>query len=215
MIRLFKGLLLPGCVLGLWQWLVMIQYVKSESLSYPSAIAVASIGVIQDGTLLVAAAQTFSGALSGWLVGATLGIVVGIAFGLSQTLSRLMKITVETVRPIPSVALIPLALLIYGYGVLLETSVVAFSCFVRKPISGRWRSWSRGAASPQCSGFGSWGHVILKCCFVTILQELVNLAPFVLDDGSIVTGECFLHGTFLASLTSNSWQAPNHLRAWS
>ena len=115
MIRLFKGLLLPGCVLGLWQWLVMIQYVKSESLSYPSAIAVASIGVIQDGTLLVAAAQTFSGALSGWLVGATLGIVVGIAFGLSQTLSRLMKITVETVRPIPSVALIPLALYLLSH----------------------------------------------------------------------------------------------------
>lgn len=53
------------------------------------------------------------------------------------------------------------------------------------------------------------------CRFVTILQELVNLAPFVLDDGSIVTGECFLHVTFLACLSLNSQQAPNLPRAWS
>ena len=53
------------------------------------------------------------------------------------------------------------------------------------------------------------------CRFVTILQELVNLAPFVLDDGSIVTGECFLHVTFLACLFLNSQQAPNLPRAWS
>jgi hypothetical protein len=30
------------------------------------------------------------------------------------------------------------------------------------------------------------------CQVVTVLQELVNLAPFVLDDGSIVTGEIFV-----------------------
>jgi hypothetical protein len=30
----------------------------------------------------------------------------------------------------------------------------------RKPISGRRRSRSRGATSPQCSGFRCWSHVI-------------------------------------------------------
>jgi NitT/TauT family transport system permease protein len=40
-----------------------------------------------------------------------------------------MRVTTESLRPIPSVALIPLALLIHGYGFHMEGSVVAFSTF--------------------------------------------------------------------------------------
>ncbi len=53
----------------------------------------------------------------------------------------------------------------------------------------------------------AWYSVLINA------QELVNLAPFVLDDGSIVTGE--FDNSFSRSSTSNVSQGLNLLRAWS
>jgi len=127
--RVLKGLLLPLLVLAGWELCARSGVLKAESLSFPTAILAAAVKVVQDGSLFKAALETFSGAMVGLAVGASVGIVAGVAFGLSRRLSQLMRVTTESLRPIPSVALIPLALLIYGYGVQMESSVVAFSCF--------------------------------------------------------------------------------------
>ena len=124
-----KGLLLPALVLLLWEWAARSGALKAESVSYPSAIAVAALRMLLDGSLLRAAAQTFGAAMGGLAVGASLGIAVGMALGLSRTLAQLTRVSTEALRPIPSVALIPLALLAYGYGFRMEGSVVAFTCF--------------------------------------------------------------------------------------
>lgn len=129
MTRILKGLLLPVLVLLFWEWSARNGLLKAESLSYPSAIFKAAWGVVLDGSLLKAALETFGGAMGGLAIGATAGILIGVAFGLSRTLSRLMRVSTESLRPIPSVALIPLALLIHGYGFKMESSIVAFSCF--------------------------------------------------------------------------------------
>jgi ABC-type nitrate/sulfonate/bicarbonate transport system permease component len=127
--RVGRGALLPVAVLLFWEFAAHSGLLKSESLSYPSAIARAAVGVLVDGSLLSAALQTFGGALGGLALGASLGMLLGVAFGLSRTLAQLMRVTAESLRPIPSVALIPLALLVYGYGFRMESSIVAFSCF--------------------------------------------------------------------------------------
>ncbi|MBN9411988.1 MAG: ABC transporter permease subunit [Burkholderiales bacterium] len=127
--RVARGVLFPLAVLVFWEFAARSGLLKAESLSYPTAIFRAAVGVVIDGTLFKAAAQTFGGALGGLAVGATAGILVGVAFGLSRTLSQLMRVSTESLRPIPSVALIPLALLIHGYGFQMESSIVAFSCF--------------------------------------------------------------------------------------
>ena len=59
----------------------------------------------------------------------------------------------------------------------------------REFVSCRRRPRARGTTSAQCSGWFTrlTLHIIGR---LTFLQELVNLAPFVLDDGSIVTGQC-------------------------
>ena len=129
MLRLFKGLLLPVAVLLFWEFAARSGLLKAESLSFPVAIARAAFGVVTDGSLFKAAAETFGGAVGGLAAGASAGILLGVAFGLSRTLAALMRVTTESLRPVPSVALIPLSLLIYGYGFRMESSIVAFSCF--------------------------------------------------------------------------------------
>ena len=110
MLRLLKGLLLPTALLLFWEFAAKSGLLKAESLSFPSAIFQAAFGVVADGSLFKSAAETFGGAVGGLAIGASAGILVGMAFGLSRRLAALMRVSTESLRPIPSVALIPLAL---------------------------------------------------------------------------------------------------------
>jgi NitT/TauT family transport system permease protein len=49
-------------------------------------------------------------------------------FGSLRSLDRLMEVTTELARPIPSVALVPVALVALGFGYRLEIAIVAFAC---------------------------------------------------------------------------------------
>jgi ABC-type nitrate/sulfonate/bicarbonate transport system permease component len=129
MTRVLKGILLPLGLVLLWELAARTGFIVAESMSNPSAIARAAWVVALDGSLVKATRETFGAALGGMALGAALGIVCGIAFGLSRLLAALMRLSTESLRPIPSVALIPLALLIYGYGFRMEIAVVAFACF--------------------------------------------------------------------------------------
>lgn len=124
-----KGLIFPVAVLLLWEILARSGFFTSTSLSNPTAIMTAGWGLLRDGSLWRATRETFGAALGGMAIGAVLGIGVGVAFGLSRLLASLMRLSMESLRPVPSVALIPLALLIYGYGYRMEIAVVAFACF--------------------------------------------------------------------------------------
>jgi len=72
---------------------------------------------------------TLGTAALGLLLGAFLGLVLGLILGLSQRAGHMSFLTIEVLRPIPSVALIPLAMLVFGFGMRMELSVVAFATF--------------------------------------------------------------------------------------
>jgi NitT/TauT family transport system permease protein len=128
-VRPLRGFVLPVGLILLWEVAARSGFIVAESLSFPSAIVVAAMGAIRDGSLLQATKETFGAALAGMALGAALGIACGVAFGLWHLLAALMRLSTEALRPIPSVALIPLALLIYGFGYRMEIAVVAFACF--------------------------------------------------------------------------------------
>jgi ABC-type nitrate/sulfonate/bicarbonate transport system permease component len=101
----------------------------SDSLAPPTAALQAFAGAALDGSLWQATLFTLGAAASGLAVAAVLGIPLGIALGLSPRASRLSALSIELLRPIPSVALIPLAMLVFGFGLRMEASVVAFASF--------------------------------------------------------------------------------------
>jgi ABC-type nitrate/sulfonate/bicarbonate transport system permease component len=71
--------------------------------------------------------------LEGWALGlgiaAALAIPVGIVIGSSRLLYRALRGLIEFLRPIPSVALVPLAILIYGTGLKSKVFLAAFASF--------------------------------------------------------------------------------------
>ena len=100
----------------------------SDAIAPPSAVAVALVGAIADGSLLADTGNTLVGAFGGLAIGAAIGFVLGLWLGAAPTADKLMELTVEVLRPIPSVAVIPVALVALGFGFSLEIAIVAFAC---------------------------------------------------------------------------------------
>lgn len=126
--RLLIGSILPAFFIAIWEISSRTGVLTLESLSRPSDIILAGISGLGDGSILVATVQTFETALLGLSIAAIAGIVSGAVLGLSPVLERVVDPTIEALRPIPAVAFIPLALMMFGFGVSMEATIVAYAC---------------------------------------------------------------------------------------
>ena len=122
-----KGLVIPALLLALWELGSRAGVLPPDSTSRPSLIFTAFVHALGDGSLLRDTWLTFEAALLGFAIATLLGIVLGAVLGLSPRTERAVGPTVEALRPIPAVALIPLALLVFGFGLRMEATVVAFA----------------------------------------------------------------------------------------
>jgi ABC-type nitrate/sulfonate/bicarbonate transport system permease component len=100
----------------------------SDSLAPPSAIVLAFFEAFSDGSLLIATRDTLISAFAGLVLGGAIGLIVGVAIGAVPALNRALEATVELIRPIPSVALVPIALVALGFGYRLEIAIVSYAC---------------------------------------------------------------------------------------
>lgn len=138
----WRGFVIPVGLIVLAEAAGRINNLDSDSLALPSAIALAMVHAFLDGSLINATLQTLVMSFTGMAIGTLLGIAAGIVLGISDVTNRLAEVTLESFRPIPSIALAPLALLIFGFGYWLEISIVAFATlwpaliFTRAAIAG-------------------------------------------------------------------------------
>ena len=65
----------------------------------------------------------------GLVIATVLAVILGTIIGLVPFLRRATHSTVEFLRPIPSVALIPLAILMYGYQLQAALLIIVFASF--------------------------------------------------------------------------------------
>jgi NitT/TauT family transport system permease protein len=100
----------------------------SDSLAPPSAIAAAFAEALGDGSLLTATRDTLASAFAGLALGGAIGLVLGVALGAAPAANRALEAAIELTRPIPSVALVPIALVALGFGYRLEIAIVAYAC---------------------------------------------------------------------------------------
>ena len=127
--RLYRAGVLPVLLLCLWEAGSRAGALPVDSFSRPSAVAAAFYRGMADGSIPLATWQTFEAALTGFAIAAAAGLLLGTVLGLAPQLERVVGPSLEALRPIPSVALMPLALLVFGFGLPMEASVIAFACF--------------------------------------------------------------------------------------
>jgi len=123
------GAILPVAVLALWEILAHAGVLSEDGFSRPSRFFVAGAKALADGTLLEQTAQTFAAAGEALAIAAVAGIALGAILGLFRPLERAAQLTIDALRPIPSVALIPLSLLLFGFSRDMSAAVAAFACF--------------------------------------------------------------------------------------
>lgn len=84
---------------------------------------------LRSGTFWAALRSTTEGWAVGLGAAIGLGVPVGMLLGSSEVLGRAFRAVVEFLRPIPSVALVPVAILVFGRGLDLKVFLVVFAAF--------------------------------------------------------------------------------------
>lgn len=128
MSRALKAFALPLVLLVAAEIAVRMSGTTSNAVAAPSAVMGALLAALTDGSMLAATRDTLLSAFAGLLLGSAIGLVLGLLFGLVRPLDRAMELTIEAIRPIPSVALIPIGMLSLGFGYGFEIAIVAFAC---------------------------------------------------------------------------------------
>ena len=78
---------------------------------------------------LQALADTISSVLIAVCIAIVLAVVIGVGFGSSRALAVAFGLPFEIIRPIPAIALIPLAILAFGQGQSMEIFVAVLACW--------------------------------------------------------------------------------------
>ncbi len=123
----WRGLVVPVGLLVLAEIAAAVTHLDSDALARPSEIIPAGAAALFDGSLLWATVETLWAAAAGLLIGVPIGLAAGIVLGLFPVVDRLMNFSIEALRPIPSIALIPVFMMVFGFGFRMESATVAFA----------------------------------------------------------------------------------------
>lgn len=121
--------LLPAAGLAAWQAAASLGVVSTRFLPAPTEVASAFWRLAASGELLANVRVSFGRAATGLLVGGGIGLVLGVLNGLSRGSERLTDTTLQMVRNIPHLALIPLVILWFGIEEGAKLFLVALGVF--------------------------------------------------------------------------------------
>jgi NitT/TauT family transport system permease protein len=127
--KLIKASLLPIALLILWEAAMRANNVQSDSLAAPTQIAIAFWQALFDGTIFTRTTETLRAAMLGLALGGGSALILSVFLGLVPPAARLAQFSIEVLRPVPAVALIPVAILTLGFGYAMEIALVAFAAF--------------------------------------------------------------------------------------
>ena len=123
------GWILPVLIVVLWEVLSRAGFIKGNVLPAPSQVFAAFWTVLLNGDLIANIGISTWRALLGFVIGGSIGFALGFANGLS-TLSRdLTDTTLQMIRNIPHLALIPLVILWFGIDEEAKVFLVALGVF--------------------------------------------------------------------------------------
>lgn len=129
LLSVLRGGAAPLALLLLAEIGMRLANTQSDALARPSEVFLALAEAFRDGSIYQASLQTLGAGGAGLFIGGGIGLAVGLWFGLSRIAGRLGSLTIELLKPIPSVALIPIAMMLFGFGYRMEILVTAFTCF--------------------------------------------------------------------------------------
>ncbi|MDF2650026.1 MULTISPECIES: ABC transporter permease subunit [unclassified Paenibacillus] len=117
--KFWQPWVIPILILLLWQVLGLSGWLSERILPTPWEVLTALYGVIKDGTIFEYVAVSTKRAFLGFLIGGSIAFVIGLLNGVFPIAERYIDSSVQMVRTIPHLAMIPLVIMWFGIG---ETS---------------------------------------------------------------------------------------------
>lgn len=121
------GLALPVLIVVVWAVAADARWLSPDALPPPLEVVKAARAEIESGRFWDAVGHSLSVAVLGWLAATLLGVAAGVAIGLSPLCNKLTGTSIEFARAVPAVALVPVAILIFGFDLRAELLVVVFA----------------------------------------------------------------------------------------
>jgi sulfonate transport system permease protein len=167
--------LLPLLILVIWEAGTRSQWISTRVLPEPLAVLKAAWSLALDGTMWDNVKVSTLRALAGFTIGGSLGLLFGLATGVSRPVALTLDSTLQMIRNIPPLAMIPLVILWFGIGEQAKLFLVALGVFfpiylnTYHGIRSVDRNLIEMAGSYGLSGWSLYRHVILPGALPSIL----------------------------------------------
>ena len=167
--------LLPVTILVAWEFASRLGWLSSRVLPEPWAVVKAFWTLALSGEMWQHVATSTWRALSGFAIGGGLALVLGLLTGSLRSAETLLDSTLQMLRNIPPLALIPLVILWFGIDETAKLFLVSLGVFFPIYINTFHgiRAVDKGliemARSYGLSGFALYRHVILPGALPSIL----------------------------------------------
>lgn len=116
---------LPIGLVAVWEVASQLGLLSSRLLPAPSAVALAFWQSLSDGSLLRHAAISTERAFKGLIIGGGIGFVLGVLSGISRPAETIFDSSMQMLRNVPHLAIIPLVILWFGIGEEAKIFLVA------------------------------------------------------------------------------------------
>jgi sulfonate transport system permease protein len=176
--RMFRRVLpwiVPLLILVAWEAAARSGGLSVRVLPEPLAVVKAAWTLIQSGDMWANVKVSAWRAIVGFAIGGSIGFVLGLATGLFKPAEIALDSTVQMIRNIPALALIPLLILWFGIGEEAKLVLVALGVFFPVYVNTYHgiRSVDRDLIEMSKSyglrGFALYWHVILPGALPSIL----------------------------------------------
>ena len=117
-------------VVAVWQFAHAAGFTNKNLLPGPWEVGVASIKLFTDGVMMKDLRTSVSRAAVGFSIGASLGILAGILTSRVSIVRLAIYPFFNILRPIPAIALVPIAIVWFGIGEESKYFVIAYTVFL-------------------------------------------------------------------------------------
>ncbi|KOP27798.1 alkanesulfonate transporter permease subunit [Hapalosiphon sp. MRB220] len=108
--------LVPISIIAFWQIFSSVGLIPTRVLPAPLSVFTAAIQLAKTGELFRNIGISALRAITGFLVGGSIGFSLGLINGISTLAEKLLDTSIQMIRNIPNLALIPLVILWFGIG---------------------------------------------------------------------------------------------------
>ena len=103
-------------LLVIWQWGYVLSPLSYHFLPSPAEVLSAFKDGLWSGEILINITESLGRVLIGFGLASVFGVILGLFFGSNKKISDYLKPIIEILSPIPPIAWIPIAILLFGLG---------------------------------------------------------------------------------------------------